>query len=867
MTNWHSLTIKEVLEKLGTDPETGLSREEVKARQERFGKNQLLQEKPFSDVRIFLGQFQSPLVYILALAGAVNLVFGKMTDALVILAAVFLNAFLGFFQERKAAATLRELQKIIRQPAKVQREGVLQVVDAKDLVPGDIILLGPGDKVPADARVIECRDFGLDEAVLTGEWLPSKKRPEPLPKEISLPDRDNLIFAGTVVEEGEGRAVVMAIGQETEIGKIARLVKETREEKTPYQKKLARFSKIIGVVIILFSFAVFLQGVIAGKNFLEMFTLAVAVAVAAIPEGLPSAMTIVLAVGMQRILKRGGLVRKLVSAETLGSASIIVTDKTGTLTEAKMAVEEIYPADAKALSLKIALLCGRAFVENPQDSKDRWVIHGGATEKTLFLTASLFGLDKKELEEKEPRINDFPFDPLFKYSASLRQISLDRACLYVIGAPELILEKTDVFPIFPKSKTIEEKLEDSAAQGRRVLATAFRCFDLKDVQGKNIPELIFAASPSLTFAGLIVLQDPVRPEVKEAMESCRRARIRMVMATGDHRLTAVAVAEQIGLDINQENSLSGAELEKLSPPELEKMVDKIYLYYRVEPAQKLKIIEAWQKRGEVVAMTGDGVNDTPALKKADVGLALGSGTEAAKETADVVLLNNSFSVIVRTIEEGRAMIDSIRKVIVYLLSDSLTEIILVGTSILFKTPLPITAVQILWINLIEDGLPALALAFEPREKDLMEKKPEDQKNPLLTPEMKAIIFIIGLSTNLILLGTFFWLLKQNYELEYLRTMVFALLGMGSLFYVFSCKSLRKNLWQINPFDNKILIGAGFLSVIALMAAIHLRPLNLLLGTRPLLLSDWVLILTLGIVNVILIEAAKYVRVKRLKIEE
>ncbi|MDP2926999.1 MAG: HAD-IC family P-type ATPase [bacterium] len=857
MEMWHSLTIEETLEKLETNPETGLTQEEVKIRQEKFGRNQLPQEKLFSDLRIFLEQFRSPLIYILAIGGVVTLFFRALTDAAIIFAAVFLNTVVGFFQERKATKTLAELRKIIKLEAQVLRKGSFKLIDAQDLVPGDIIILNPGDKVSADARVIDGRDLSLNESILTGEWLPSRKNTDALPSQTPLAERKNLVFAGTVVEEGSGQAVVIETGRHTQLGKIAGLIKEIKEEKTPYQKKLARFSKIVAIFISLICAGVFLQGILAGKEFIEMFTVSLAVAIAAIPEGLPIAMTVVLALGMQRILKKQGLVKKLVSAETLGSTTVIITDKTGTLTEAKMAVAEIWPVLSRVegpenflLPLKIGLACSRAFLENPQDPEDQWIVRGEATEKALVLAAAKAGLDKKELEKKEPEIREALFSPLYKYSASLRQTP-EGNIIYFLGAPEIIFEKSsDSSANAPEKR---KKLEEMTSKGWRVLATAFRQISPEEVI--NLP--LEAMAENLTFTGLIALKDPVRKEVKEAIKECEAGGIKVIFATGDHQLTAKAVAEELGFKIEGKNILSGEELEKLSETELEKIIDDIKIYYRMEPEQKLKIVSAWQKKGEVVAMTGDGVNDAPALKKADIGIVLGSGTEVAKETADLVLLNDSFAIITAAVKEGRAIIDNIRKIITYLLSDSFTEILLVTAAIIAKVPLPITGVQILWINLIEDGLPNLALAFEPQEKDALSQKPKGHQAPLLTPEMKTIIFIIGLFTNLILMAVFFWLLKQNYPLEYLRTMIFAILGISSLLYVFSCKSLRRNLWQINPFDNKMLIGAWFFGMAALLAALYFKPLNLLLGTVPLPLASWKIILGLGLLNVFLIELAKY----------
>ncbi len=845
---WHNLNSKEVAKLLRIDIEKGLSEKEVKIRQREFGKNKLPEEKPLSRLRIFLEQFRSPLIYILIVAGIITLIFEEYTDAVVIFGAVFLNTIVGFIQENKASQTLRELKMVVKHPAEVLRGGNLKIIDSIELVPGDIIVLNPGDKVPADGRIIECQNLKINEMALTGEWLSAEKSPEVLLKEVPLADRDNMIYMGTVVEDGKGKALVTDIGIQTEIGKIATMVKETKEEKTPYQKKLANFSKIIGIVIGVICFGIFIEGIITGGEFIEMFTTAVAVAVAAIPEGLPVAMTVILALGMQRILKKKGLVRKLASTETLGSTSIIATDKTATLTEGEMKVMGVI--GDKPLALKVATLTSEAFIENPESSKEKWIFRGRPTDRALLEAGIEAGIDRKREFEKK-KIAELPFNPINKFAAALYAENGGKI-LYVCGAPERILERC-TFAAGEKEK-LEKNLEALTARGLRVVAAAYKQLTTYNLQPTTLEDEI----NDLTFAGFITLKDPVRKEVKQAMKVCRQAGMKPIIVTGDHKLTAKAVAEELGFRLKKENILEGEDLDKLSDEEFEKILNKIQIYARVEPKHKMRIIEAWQKKGEVVAMTGDGINDAPALKKADIGVALGSGTEVAKETSDLILLNDSFSIIVTAVEEGRAIIDNIRKVITYLLSDSFTEIILIGTSLFLGFPLPIVAVQILWVNLIEDGPLGLCLAFEPKEKGLMKQKPQGHDIPLLTREMKALIFIIGLATDLLLLGLFFWLIKYSgYEIPHIRSVIFAGLTIDSIFYIFSCKSLRRNIWQINPFSNKFLVLAWIFGVMMLLAALYLPALQTLLKTVPLNLFDWQLILSLGFLNIIFIEVTKW----------
>ncbi|MDI6602530.1 MAG: HAD-IC family P-type ATPase [Patescibacteria group bacterium] len=858
---WYNLTIEEVAKLQRTDLNEGLSVQEVKLRQREFGKNKLPEEKPLSGLRIFLEQFRSPLIYILVIAGIITLILRDFSDAIVIFGAVFLNTIVGFIQENKASQTLSALKKVVKHEAEVLREGNLKIVDSEELVAGDIIILNPGDKVPADGRIIECHELKINEMALTGEWLSAKKKSRVLPKETILADRDNMVYMGTIVEDGKGKAIITETGINTELGKVALMVRETREEKTPYQKKLSHFSKIVGIIIGVICFGIFIVGIATGKEFIEMFTTTIAVAVAAIPEGLPIAITVILTLGMERILKKKGLVRRLASSETLGSTSVICSDKTATLTEGRMKVDEVI--GDKFLTLKAAVLTSEAFIENPDEPKEKWILRGRPTDKALLEAGIEIGINqKKEFEKK--KIAECPFNPINKFAAALYREN-GKQILYVCGAPEKILELSKLEKI--EKENWEKKLEDLTQKGLRVVACASKTLPIMNLNELRIDYNPLTASSQillgpleikdLIFAGFITLKDPIRPEVKEAMKVCRQAGMRPIIVTGDHKLTAKAVAEELGFKIKEENILEGKDLDKLSDEDFEKILDKIQIYARVEPKHKMRIISAWQKMGKVVAMTGDGINDAPALKRADIGVALGSGTEVAKETSDLILLNDSFSIIVAAVEEGRVILDNIRKVITYLFSDTFTEIILIGVSVLVGIPLPITAVQILWVNLIEDGLPNIALAFEPKEKDVMVQKPAGHEAPLLTREMKVIIFIIGLVTDLILLSIFFWLLNQNYPIEYLRTMIFVMLGIDSIAYVFCCKSLRKNLWQINIFSNRLLIIGWVVGIIALLAAVYLRPLNILLKTVPLRLSSWGIILGLGIINVILIEATKW----------
>ncbi len=893
--NWHNLDVDAVLKQLKTCG-AGISEGEASERLHRFGFNKLPEDKRLTGFKILLNQFKSPLIYILVIAGFTTLILKDLTDSVVIFAAVFLNAGIGFFQENKASNIFDKLKKLVRENAIVIRNGRAREINQENLVPGDIIVLHPGDKVPADARLIEVFHLKVNESALTGEWLAREKSLKVLPEDIVLADRDNMVYMGTIVEDGKAKAVVVATGQDTEIGKIAISIREAREEKTPYQKKLAHFSKIIAIIIGFICMGIFIAGALTGKDILEMFITAIAVAVAAIPEGLPVAMTVILTLGMERISRRRGLVRKLIATETLGSTQIICTDKTGTLTEAKMQVAGIFTGTRELLSdgkryseiidkngmeshilaLKIATLCNETFIENPDEIMENWIVRGRPTEKALLLAGIQAGLRKEELEKKQLKVDELPFDPVYKYSAGIFQFNETQDIIYVLGAPEIILSEskhleqdgqTEQLSLH-KFKELTNKYEELDKKGLRVLATGYKkiiknSMSFKKELNKAEKERIYDAElKDMVFVGLIALKDPLRADVKEAIKICKRAGMKPIIITGDHKLTAKAIAEELGFSIKEKNIIEGKKLDELSDEEFKNRLENFEIYARTEPRQKLRIVKAWQERGRVVAMTGDGVNDAPALKQADIGVALGSGTDVAKEASDLILLTDNFSIIVAAIEEGRIITDNIRKTVTLLVSQCFSEIILISGSIIGGLPLPILPAQILWENLIEGSPQGIALAFEPKERDVMERKPEDPKHPLLTRQMKTIIFGFGIFTSLILFGLFLYLLKIGVSLPEIRTIIFAALATDSILYVFSCKNLRKNIWQYNPFSNLYLIGCMFFSFSMLFVAIYIPIFQNLLKTVPLNFSDWLLVLFIGVINLFLIEFIKWMFIGR-----
>ncbi len=713
-----------------------------------------------------------------------------------------------------------------------------------------------------------------------------------------------MVYTGTVVEDGRARAVVVVTGPDTALGEIALSIKETKEEKTSYQKKLIHFSRIIAIVVGIVSIAIFVGGVITGKDLLEMFVTSIAVAVAAIPEGLPVAATVILALGMERISKKKGLIRKLITTETLGSTQLICTDKTGTLTQAKMQIAGIFTGtkellsdgkkytrdfdkdgkDSDILALKIAVLCNEAFVENPQDTMKNWIARGTPTEKALLLAGIQAGLSRKEIQKNQPLIDDLPFDSTYKYSANIHKLDKEHDVMYILGAPEIILDNSKYLECDGEQKEISsrkikeltKKFENLDKRGLRVIAAGYKKInkniiseEIKKEAGPNKKlnkekkEKIYRERfKDMTFVGFIALRDPLRKDVKQAIKTCRRAGMRLIIITGDHKLTAKAIAEELGLPAKNKNIIEGKDLAELSDKEFERKLKDIEIYARVEPKQKLRIVQAWQDKNKVVAMTGDGVNDAPAIKRANIGIALGSGTDVAKEASDLVLLTDSFSIIVAAVEEGRAIIDNIRKVVTFLFADAFTEIILIGLSIIAKLPLPLLPAQILWVNLVEDSLPAVSLGFEPKEKNVMERKPEDPSASLLNSEMKVIIFIIGFVTNILLFGFFIWLLSKGLPIAEIRTIMFASITIDSIFYIFSCKNLTKNLWQINIFSNKFLIVAWIFSVLMLLGGVYIPVFQVLLKTIPLDLFDWGIVFIIGIINLFFIELIKYLFIKK-----
>ncbi|AKG38093.1 hypothetical protein MA03_00625 [Infirmifilum uzonense] len=858
--NWHSMPVEEVFKMLDTSP-SGLSQEEARRRLEVYGYNRLEEEKKVSPLKLFIEQFKNPLTALLLFATILSLLIGETLDAVVIIVLVLAGALLGFYQEYRAERALEALKKMSSPQATVIRDGVIKVVSSEEVVPGDIIVLSAGDKIAADARLIETVDLRVDEAILTGESAPVDKETGILEVDTPLAERTNMVFAGTAVVYGKGKGVVVATGTNTELGKIAESLQEVKTEKTPLEKQLDMLGKVLLILMVIVATIVSLVGMFYWKmRLIDLILWAVSLAVAAVPEALPVIVTGSLAIGVYKMAKRKAIVRKLPAVETLGSTTYICSDKTGTMTKGEMTVvkawifdQEIevtgtgYQPVGKLLSNKepvnisenkaLELLLLNAFNNNDaqlvqEDSK--WTLRGDTTEGALKVFALKAGINQS-LE----RIGEIPFSSERKRMSTLhpwREFNV----MFVKGATEIILQLSSkiMLPsgkLFDINEDIRERImkvnDDFARQGLRNIAFAVKFFPSEKNVIKEEDE------GDLIFLGIAALIDPPRPEVYPALETCRRAGIKVAMITGDHKLTAVTVAKQLGLLDEGDVVITGTELEKLNDNDLENMVEKIRVFARVSPEHKLRIVRALKKKNHVVAMTGDGVNDAPALKAADVGIAMGiTGSEVAKEAAAMVLADDNFATIVEAIKLGREIFENIRKYLIYLLSANIAELLTPLFATFLGLPIPFTATQLLWINLITDGAPAIALSLEPGEPDLLERKPRKPNSPIFTRE-EIIGFLV--TTPLILTISLTLLFKNLIDLGIpeveARTTLFTTMILTELLLAYLLRSLRRPIYELSPLRNKTLIlvlilsfviQLGMLSIPIVQAALNISKISI-----------------------------------------
>lgn len=870
MANYVGMKVTELAESLGVSIEKGLHEKEVQKRRRNVGSNQLQEAKKNSILSIFFRQFQDFMVIILLVAMAFSAWLGETLDAVAILAIILLNSVLGTVQEVRAENSLSALIKLSAPLASVLREGEWKRLEAVDLVPGDIIQLESGNRIPADVRFIKTEVLSVEESALTGESIAVEKTDEPLHgANIPLADQRNMGFMGTMVVRGKALALVVGTGMKTEMGKIAHLIQTAETMETPLQRRLEQLGKILVVVAVILTALVVLTGIWQGQDVYQMFLAGVSLAVAAIPEGLPAIVTIALALGVQRMIKRNAIVRKLPSVETLGCATIICSDKTGTLTQNQMTVQKMWvPAETVEVSgvgyqpvgkfvrsgkeiaptehssfcrlLEIAILCNNATFQQAED----WQVNGDPTEGALLVVGKKAGLDQSELLRSYSKEKEYPFDSARKMMTVLCRPSKGQLLAMVKGAPDVLLEKcshylqngkvtrlTDVI-----RKQIQTQNNAMARQALRVLAFAYR-------EGQfSLSQEVRSVEEQLVFVGLMGMVDPPREEVKEAIERCRIAGIRTVMITGDHQATAEAIAEQLGMRRSFGLTLTGRDMTTMKEQDFEEIVEKVDVFARVTPEHKLLIVKALQAKGHVVAMTGDGVNDAPAIKSADIGIAMGkTGTDVSKEASSLILADDNFSTIVSAIEEGRNIYDNIRKFISYLLASNVGEILIMFFALLGGLPIPLVPIQILWVNLVTDGLPAMALGVDPAEEDAMKRSPRNAKEGIFARGIGWKIVTRGL-----LIGLASWLAfwvaytEPGSDLTRAQTIAFATLVFAQLVYVFDCRS-ETTIFGRNPFSNRPLLLAVASSVLLLLVVVYLPNLQPIFHTTSLGLRDWVLI--------------------------
>lgn len=795
----------------------GLSTQEVKERQLKYGANNLPQKLLPSSLGVFIEQLKSPFVYILLASSAITLVIGHFSDAIIIFAAVLINTILGFIQESKANNALEALKSYITSKTTVIRDGKRISINTSEIVPGDLVILDQGIKVPADGKLIFTNRMYVDEAILTGESVPVNK------------DVNDLIFTGTLVSSGQGIFLVEKIGKDTKMGEIALKIQEKAED-TPLQRQLKRFSKQIVVIIVALTFAVFLLGLVYKLSVAEIFITSVALAVSSLPEGLLISLTVVLAVGMQKISKNRGLIRKLSAAETLGGVTTICVDKTGTLTQGKMEVVE-YHGDKEQLSQQVTL--------------------ANDLDDPIVISAYEWGQNNigSDMGDKYSRLDSIPFSSKERFFISLNKWKENKNIIFVNGAPELLLEWTNLST--SQKKEIKAKIDELTKQGKRLVGFAHKKVSLT----KNKLETKDAKG-NLVWTGLLAFSDPIREGVKEALKLTKEAGIKTIVITGDYAKTSQFVMAGLGISLNEEEIMIGEELAKLNTEELSQKLKSIKLFARTSPDQKLMIVEALKKNGEIVAMMGDGVNDAPALHKADIGIVVAEASDVSKESADLVLLDSNFETIVKAIEEGRVMFENIRKIILYLMSDAFAEIMVVVGGILLGLPLPITAIQILWINVVSDGFPSMALTIDPKRVDIMKEKPRDSKEQLVTSWMVVLIGVVSSAAGLVAFVSFLIIYKVSGDITLARSITFITLGFNSLIYVFSVRTLMSPFWKNNIFANKWLVLSVVVGFILQIVPFVTSSAREFFGLTTVNLSYWFVAVGLSLLMFIVIEVFK-----------
>ncbi|MEN6619506.1 MAG: calcium-translocating P-type ATPase, PMCA-type [Rikenellaceae bacterium] len=891
MTPFYNKSTSEIFEHFKVSEESGLSTEEAKKRVAEFGYNQLQSRKTKTFFHMFMAQFKSFMIVVLLIAAVISGVIGVLDgegllDTFVILGILILNAVIGAVQERKAESSLEALKNLTAPTTKVCRDGVVKDIPTKELVPGDIVVLETGGVVPADLRLFEAINLKIQESAMTGESVPVEKNTNTLAGEgIDLGDRTNMAFSSGMVTYGRGRGVVVNTGMQTEVGKIASMIQQADETETPMKIRLEELGKILGISALVICAVIFIVGILYGNSVLSMFMTAVSLAVAAIPEGLPAISTVVMAIGVQRLVKRNAIIRTLPSVETLGSATVICSDKTGTLTQNRMTVVEAYTnhttrvfdstfqngqlnlnEEEKRLLL-ISVQCTDAHLRTLKDGTHKTT--GDPTETALLDIGLKFEMDKNRIEESYPRVAEIPFDSERKRMTTVNQTAEKEFFVNVKGGLDEILSvcnkilvNGEIKALTPldmqKIHSVNEKMAGSAL---RVLAMAYK--ELKDM-----PEHIDIGNleNNLIFAGLIGMIDPARPEVIEAVARCSAAGIRPVMITGDHKITAMAIAREIGIFKEGDEVITGSELEQISDDVLFENVKRYSVYARVAPEHKVRIVKAWQKHKEVVAMTGDGVNDAPALKQADIGASMGIvGTDVAKDASDMILTDDNFATIVSAVEEGRRIYDNILKAIQFLLSTNVGEIFLLLVASVLNWGTPLLPIHILWVNLVTDSLPALALSVDPAEKDIMNRKPRNSKKGFMTNGMIWRTVYQGIMLGAIPLVAYKIGLRDGGE-SLGQTMAFTSLVFAQLMHVRNLHSNKKSSFRINPLQNKPLIGAIFISAALMLMVLLVTPVREAFRLSIMDSQHWWLIIGMSVIPIAVVEIFKLLRINGMKDE-
>ncbi|MDR0866081.1 MAG: calcium-translocating P-type ATPase, PMCA-type [Candidatus Symbiothrix sp.] len=878
--SYYNQPVEDVIQEFNTSLSKGLTQAEASVRLEKFGYNEFQKKKNKSLLAKFGAQFKSFMIFVLIIAALISGITGYLqgegfTDAIIILVIVIVNAIIGVLQEDKAEKSLDALEKMSAPQCKVIRDGKVMTIESKELVPGDIVVLDTGDSVPADLRLTEAVNLKIQEAALTGESLPGEKFTQAITKgEVPLGDRDNMGFSSTDVVYGRGKGVVISTGMHTEVGKIAAMIQSAPEQQTPLQQKLDKLGKHLGIAALIICALIFAVGVWHGNSLLSMFMIAVSLAAAAIPEGLPAVSTIVLAVGVQRLAKNNAIVRTLPSVETLGSTNVICSDKTGTLTQNKMTVVKVFAdnqitdvvetrhAASLQQMIRVAVMANDAKLS---EEKDHYTTTGDPTETALIDWGLKFGFNKNELEKEHPRVEEIPFDSERKLMTTVHHLNAKEYVVYTKGGlDELldcctkILENEKVVPLTEAHKSsIRDNNARLAENALRVLAMGYK--KIETLPAKIEHDTL---EKDLVFAGMVGMIDPPRPEVKAAVIKCRHAGIKPVMITGDHLITAVAIAKQLSIMHKDDLAITGAEVEKMTESELRKKVHHISVYARVSPEHKVRIVQAFQANGDIVAMTGDGVNDAPALKLADIGAAMGIvGTDVSKEAADIVLTDDNFSTIVSSIEEGRRIYDNILKAIEFLLSCNVGEIVVLFVAVMANWVTPLLPIHILWINLVTDSLPALALSVDPADADVMNRKPIDSKKAILNKSFSIRILLQGLMIGALSLAAYQIGLHTTPvatdTIDVARAMCFAVLAFSQLVHVFNVRSNSRSAFG-NFFSNKFLLGAIAVSAALMLIVLEIPYLHDLFRISHLTNVQWIWVVALSIAPIPLIEITKWI---------